>query len=105
MDSVDFCYWLQGLFELQSPKKLNAKQTELIRRHLALVFKHDIDMQYGDQAHQQVLNEIHNPPTLTEPWPFPKPKPGDPVGVPLNPPPLPWEDDMHKPPKDTLYRC
>lgn len=43
MTSRDFVYWLQGLYELSKPTELNAEQTELIRRHLQLVFRHDID--------------------------------------------------------------
>ena len=61
MNSKDFAYWLQGLFELSNPTTLDAKQTELIKRHLALVFKHEIDSSYGDKAHQEELNKIHNP--------------------------------------------
>jgi hypothetical protein len=60
MTSRDFIYWLQGLFELAEPGALNAKQTDLIRRHLAMVFKHEIDASYGDTAHQEALNALHN---------------------------------------------
>lgn len=58
MTSRDFCYWVQGLFELQNPKTLNEKQTELIRRHLAMVFKHEIDPSFPDK---EELSKIHNP--------------------------------------------
>ena len=62
MTSRDFCYWLQGFFELNPGVDLiTTKQAELIKRHLALVFKHEIDPSYGDQKHQQELNKIHNP--------------------------------------------
>ncbi len=40
MTTRDFAYWLQGLFELQQPKTLDERQTELIRQHLNLVFVH-----------------------------------------------------------------
>lgn len=63
MTSVNFCYWLQGLFELGSPEALTAEQTEQIKRHLALVFKYEIDPQMGDENIQKALNEIHSPPT------------------------------------------
>ena len=55
MKAIEFCYWLQGYFELDrvSAKPLTAKQVELIQRHLALVFKHDIDPQAGSPAYQQ----------------------------------------------------
>lgn len=58
MKSVEFCYWLQGMFELQKPKNLNAEQTEAIKKHLALVFKHEIDPSYPEDQ-QQELNRIH----------------------------------------------
>lgn len=65
MTSRDFVYWLQGLFELGNPESLNAEQTELIKQHLAMVFKHEIDPQAGDKAMQKALDELHhkgNPP-------------------------------------------
>jgi hypothetical protein len=85
MKSVEFCYWLQGLFELQNPKKLNAEQTDLIRRHLNMVFKHEIDPSYGDASVQNILNELHGA--------YTKPNPGD-------PPTLAWQNA-----KDELFRC
>lgn len=60
MTSRDFVYWLQGVFELADPKTLNEKQTDLIRRHLNLVFYHEIDPSMGDKEHQGKLNSIHN---------------------------------------------
>lgn len=60
MTSRDFCYWLQGLFELGSPATLDAKQTDLVKRHLAMVFVHEIDPSAGDAAMQKTLNDIHD---------------------------------------------
>jgi hypothetical protein len=60
MTSRDFCYWLQGLFELAGPETLSAKQTDLVKRHLALVFKHEIDPSMGPPAHQAELNAVHS---------------------------------------------
>lgn len=66
MTSRDFCYWLQGYFELQerSPdsevKALGAAQVRCIQQHLALVFKHEIDPSAGDAKHQAELNAIHS---------------------------------------------
>ncbi len=62
MTSRDFCYWLQGMFELGQPKSLDEVRTEQIRKHLQLVFVHEIDPSAGPPAHQTKLNEIHNPP-------------------------------------------
>jgi hypothetical protein len=41
MTSRDFCFWLQGLFEVGNPQELNVVQTTLIKQHLSLVFKGD----------------------------------------------------------------
>ena len=61
MTSRDFAFWLQGFFEIAKPTTLNHHETEMIKRHLNLVFKHEIDPSMGDEKHQQVLNEIHSP--------------------------------------------
>jgi hypothetical protein len=64
MKATEFCYWLQGYFEIDqaSAKPGNAltgEQVEIIQRHLALVFVHDIDPQAGPPKQQTVLNSIH----------------------------------------------
>jgi hypothetical protein len=50
MTGRDFCYWLQGYFEIAENEsdeiqdvKLSDKQVKVIRAHLNLVFKHEID--------------------------------------------------------------
>jgi len=78
MTSRDFCYWLQGFFELGTDGSyaLDEKQTASIRAHLALVFKHEIDPLAGPPEHQKALNEIHEaakqlaPVTNGRPEPF-----------------------------------
>ena len=60
MTSRDFAYWLQGLFELGDPTAFDEKQTELIKRHLALVFEHDIDPSAGSPHVQKKLSDIHD---------------------------------------------
>lgn len=59
MKSVEFCYWLQGLFEVGEPETLNAKQVDLIKRHLNMVFVHEIDASYP-QEQQGKLDAAHN---------------------------------------------
>jgi hypothetical protein len=59
MKSVEFCYWLQGVFEIADPKALDEKQTEVIKQHLAMVFVHEIDPSYPAN-HQKELNDLHN---------------------------------------------
>lgn len=59
MTARDFCYWLQGYFELgTSLSGITPVQMEQIRNHLALVFKHEIDPSFGNN--QEGLNTIHN---------------------------------------------
>jgi len=68
--SRDFCFWLQGFFELggagdlpaTGPETLSPKQVAAIKAHLALVFKHEIDPSAGGPEHQAALNEIHATP-------------------------------------------
>jgi hypothetical protein len=59
MTSRDFCYWLQGMFEISDPKELNEKQTELVRRHLVMVFLHEIDKTFPAEQ-QESLDVIHH---------------------------------------------
>lgn len=59
MKSRDFCFWLQGIFEVAQPTELNAEAVSKIKAHLSLVFKHEIDPSMGDKQHQDELNNIH----------------------------------------------
>lgn len=58
MTSRDFCFWLQGYFEVGNPKELSQQQTEMIKRHLSLVFKHEIDPSMPDPTGE--LQQIHD---------------------------------------------
>ena len=60
MTSRDFCYWLQGYFEVSEPKQIGENETEMIKKHLNMVFKHEIDPSMGGVEHQDELNHIHN---------------------------------------------
>jgi hypothetical protein len=70
MTSRDFCYWLQGYFELREKEGMSQEQVECVARHLALVFKHEIDPSMGSSSHQADLNKTHQ-----APHPNPKPMP------------------------------
>jgi hypothetical protein len=59
MKAQEFCYWLQGMFELSYVKMLNAVQLETVRKHLQMVFLHDIDPSYPAEQ-QTTLNQIHS---------------------------------------------
>lgn len=61
MKEREFCYWLQGLFEVGNPATLDAEQVELIKAHLNMVFFHEIDPSYPKEQ-QDKLNEIHDAP-------------------------------------------
>lgn len=65
MKATEFCYWLQGYFEIygasaEPGNSLTGDQVEVIQRHLAMVFKHDIDPKAGPPEHQQILSDIHS---------------------------------------------
>ncbi len=70
MTSRDFCYWLQGYFEILAPamndQSLSAKQVAVIQNHLRMVFKHEIDPSHGDAKHQEVLQATHEGKYLQE---------------------------------------
>lgn len=61
MKTRDFCYWLQGFFEISGTKleTLTEEQVKMIKSHLKLVFRHEIDPSMGDQAHQETLSALH----------------------------------------------
>jgi hypothetical protein len=64
--SVEFCYWLQGFFEIakaggtQCPA-LTGDQVGVISKHLDLVFIHEIDGLYP-KGQQEALNKKHGRP-------------------------------------------
>lgn len=59
MTSRDFCFWLQGHFELNPGAPMTAEQVDMVKRHLALVFKHEIDPAMGGPEKQAELNVTH----------------------------------------------
>lgn len=38
MNAVEFCYWLQGAFEINDKGTLSPQEVKVIKEHLALVF-------------------------------------------------------------------
>lgn len=61
MNSIDFCFWLQGYFEVSGAESIDKDRTEIIKNHLNLVFKHEIDPLREEQtpATKQELNQAH----------------------------------------------
>ena len=43
MKPDQFCYWMQGFFEISDSNTLTPEQVKMIRAHLNLVFFHAID--------------------------------------------------------------
>jgi hypothetical protein len=86
MTSRDFCYWLQGYFELRNGKGSgwSTEQAAMVEKHLALVFKHEIDPSAGPPEHQKELDAIHHPeakPPVKDPLAHARPRPdADPFG-------------------------
>ena len=70
MKSRDFCYWLQGFCEIAEGRALGAtfrvsldeSQCDMVKRHLALVFQHEIDplIDGGDPATKAKLDATHS---------------------------------------------
>lgn len=86
MQSRDFCYWLQGFFEIGGTTYMDANQIECVKRHLNLVFLHEIDpsIHGNDPEKKKILNEVHRPPTVVGPD-----SETFPVALPPTPPPMP----------------
>ena len=63
MTSRDFAYWLQGFFEITGTNKIDEGQAEMIKNHLNLVFKHEIDPSLnGSKSKEEIqdLQDIHD---------------------------------------------
>lgn len=61
MTSRDFAYWLQGFFEVSNQKTITEEQTTVIKNHLNLVFKHEIDKQYKEGDGTQEVHDGKKP--------------------------------------------
>lgn len=60
MTARDFCFWLQGCFEVNKPETLGECETKMIKDRLSLVFVHEIDPSMGNKSHQKELDEAHS---------------------------------------------
>lgn len=119
MIPIDFCYWLQGHFELNDSNDLTPEQVQTIRNHLNLVFEHHIDKMYsGDPQHLQDVHDGNtepgglHPPGAVKPTP-PKPTPPpsklipehSATGKPMPPENMPYPSPWDRPPGSDLIRC
>lgn len=80
MTTDAFCYWLQGLMELQNPKTLDEVQVQTIKDHLNQVFKKVtptiINKAENDKLAEMLkkfedASKIKNPPPAYPQWPIP----------------------------------
>lgn len=71
MTSRDFCFWLQGYFELAHTGNdpINREGADMIRNHLKLVFKHEIDPSMPDPTGELQLIHDGKPNPLKPSWP------------------------------------
>ena len=62
MNTIDFCFWLQGYFEMSEADHLDQNQTKILKEHLSLVFKHEIDPLRESETTTSfdVLNTTHS---------------------------------------------
>lgn len=75
MTSRDFCFWLQGFFELHNPQELSPRETTLIKQHLNLVFVHEIDPSMPDPTGKlQATHDGLFSPSSPHPMPTPPEK-------------------------------
>lgn len=71
MTSRDLVFWLQGFLEISAAsgdptRGLTVDQVNCIKKHLALVFIHEIDPSVPEEQ-QGALDEAHNPIQLPRP--------------------------------------
>ena len=59
MTSRDFCYWLQGHLELTNPTHISGRALDSIKKHLSMVFLHEIDASFPKEQ-QSALNNAHH---------------------------------------------
>lgn len=84
MNAQEFCYWLQGFFELSEGKKLTPKQVQIIKDHLALVFTKITPDRVMDEAPVEILRKLLNDLPLIDPGIYPQSpiNPLPPVSIP-----------------------
>jgi hypothetical protein len=60
MTSRDFAYWLQGFFEITGTNKIDEGQAEMIKSHLNLVFKHEIDPSLNEGKSKEEVKQLQD---------------------------------------------
>lgn len=62
MKPDQFCYWLQGFFEISDPVELDYEEIKQIKNHLNLVFTHYLDPESNAETNVNpaILQAVHD---------------------------------------------
>lgn len=75
MTSRDFCYWLQGFFEISGKTELTPEQTKMVEKHLHYVFTiGDLAVKKQDSTTFKPLQPPEGARFLSTPDPIPASK-------------------------------
>ncbi len=61
MKPEEFCYWLQGVFEMTDTQELDKEQTATLKCHLNMVFEHIAHLEEKDQPPAEPFSFHLNP--------------------------------------------
>lgn len=71
MKASEFCYWLQGYFEISKDDAITKEKVDIIKNHLSMVFVHDLDpkqqkelaasLKISEKDAEELLNKLHRP--------------------------------------------
>lgn len=76
MQSRDFCFWLQGFFELSDQvDHITDEQAGVIKRHLDMVFAHEIAPALRERPERPIAEPVVHPRPGPAPAPEPAPEP------------------------------
>ena len=65
MNEINFCYWLQGFFEMTDTESLTPEQIKIIKEHLQLVLKKETKFSLGG-----IIPITESTPTVLDCTPF-----------------------------------
>jgi len=60
LEAKSFVYWLQGYFEISGSNILDVGQVEMIKNHLNLVFKHEIDPSLNEGKSKEEVQDLQH---------------------------------------------
>jgi hypothetical protein len=61
MTYVEFCYWLQGFFELANPSSLTDEQVKTINNHLNMAMAYEKSRDYNPQVEAVAPRPVPRP--------------------------------------------